>query len=91
MILEVRGLTRHFGGIKALEGVDFHLRRGELTGIIGPNGSGKTTLFNVITGNYRPDRGVVSLEGEEITGLPRTRSPAGESRGPSRTSVFSGI
>ncbi|HEX7524345.1 MAG TPA: ABC transporter ATP-binding protein [Candidatus Deferrimicrobium sp.] len=70
MILEVRGLTRHFGGIKALDGVDFHLRRGELTGIIGPNGSGKTTLFNVITGNYRPDRGAVSLEGEEITGLP---------------------
>ena len=70
MILEVRGLTRHFGGIKALEGVDFHLRRGELTGIIGPNGSGKTTLFNVITGIYRPDRGAVSLEGGEITGLP---------------------
>ena len=70
MILEVRGLTRHFGGIKALEGVDFQLRRGELTGIIGPNGSGKTTLFNVITGIYRPDRGAVSLEGGEITGLP---------------------
>ena len=69
MILEVKGLVRHFGGIKALEGVDFHLRRGELTGIIGPNGSGKTTLFNVITGIYRPDRGIVSLEGEEITGL----------------------
>jgi len=70
VILEVRELTRHFGGIKALEGVDFRLRRGELAGIIGPNGSGKTTLFNVITGIYRPDRGAVSLEEGEITGLP---------------------
>jgi len=70
VILEVQGLTRHFGGIKALDGVDFHLAPGELVGIIGPNGSGKTTLFNVITGIYRPDQGAVSLEGEEITGLP---------------------
>jgi len=70
VILEVQGLTRHFGGIKALDGVDFHLVPGELVGIIGPNGSGKTTLFNVITGIYRPDQGAVSLEGEEITGLP---------------------
>jgi branched-chain amino acid transport system ATP-binding protein len=70
VILEVRELTRHFGGIRALDGVDFLLRQGELTGIIGPNGSGKTTLFNVITGIYRPDRGAVSLDGKEITGLP---------------------
>jgi len=70
VILEVQGLTRHFGGIKALDGVDFRLGQGELAGIIGPNGSGKTTLFNVITGIYRPDRGAVSMEGGEITGLP---------------------
>ena len=70
MILEVQGLTRHFGGIKALDGVDFRLGQGELAGIIGPNGSGKTTLFNVITGIYRPDRGSVLLEEGEITGLP---------------------
>jgi branched-chain amino acid transport system ATP-binding protein len=70
VILEVRRLTRHFGGIKALDGVDFTLGRGELVGIIGPNGSGKTTLFNVITGIYHPDRGAVSLEKGEITGLP---------------------
>jgi branched-chain amino acid transport system ATP-binding protein len=68
--LEIRGLTRHFGGIKALDGVDLRLVRGELAGIIGPNGSGKTTLFNVITGIYRPDRGSVSMAEEEITGLP---------------------
>lgn len=70
MILEVKDLTRHFGGIKALDGVDLRIGQGELSGIIGPNGSGKTTLFNVITGIYRPDRGVVSLEGREITGIP---------------------
>jgi branched-chain amino acid transport system ATP-binding protein len=70
VILEGKGLTRYFGGIRALDGVDFRIGRGELTGIIGPNGSGKTTLFNVITGIYRPDRGVVSLEEGEITGLP---------------------
>jgi branched-chain amino acid transport system ATP-binding protein len=70
VILEGKGLTRYFGGIRALDGVDFRIGRGELTGIIGPNGSGKTTLFNVITGIYRPDHGVVSLEEGEITGLP---------------------
>lgn len=69
MILEVQGLARHFGGIKALDGVDLRLGRGELAGIIGPNGSGKTTLFNVVTGIYRPDRGTVTLEETEITGL----------------------
>lgn len=73
MILEVKELTRHFGGIRALDGVDFRLGRGELAGIIGPNGSGKTTLFNVITGIYRPDRGAVLLEEREITGLPPDR------------------
>ena len=70
MNLEVRGLTRHFGGIRALDGVDLHLDPGGLTGVIGPNGSGKTTLFNVITGIYRPDRGSVNWEGEGIAGLP---------------------
>jgi branched-chain amino acid transport system ATP-binding protein len=70
VILEVQGLTRYFGGIKALDGVDFRLGQGELAGIIGPNGSGKTTLFNVITGIYRPDRGSVSMGAEDITGLP---------------------
>jgi branched-chain amino acid transport system ATP-binding protein len=70
MILEARDLVRHFGGVRALDGVDFRLDRGELAGIIGPNGSGKTTLFNVVTGIYRPDRGTISMEGEQIAGLP---------------------
>lgn len=73
MILETAGLVRHFGGIKALDGVDIGVRRGEFVGIIGPNGSGKTTLFNVITGIYRPDGGSVTMEGASIGGLPPHR------------------
>jgi branched-chain amino acid transport system ATP-binding protein len=73
MILEVEGLAKRFGGIRAVDGVDFRLERGELVGIIGPNGSGKTTLFNVITGIYRPDHGTVSMEGRGISGLPPHR------------------
>lgn len=73
MILEARGLTKRFGGIQALSGVDISLRKGELAGMIGPNGSGKTTVFNVITGIYRPDRGTVALESRGIVGLPPHR------------------
>ncbi|MBF8258499.1 MAG: High-affinity branched-chain amino acid ABC transporter ATP-binding protein LivG [Actinobacteria bacterium] len=69
MMLEAKGLTKHFGGIMALNGVDLHLRKGELAGLIGPNGSGKTTVFNLVTGIYRPDRGSVSIEGKPIVGL----------------------
>ncbi len=69
MILETQGLTKNFGGIRALNGVDLRLRKGELAGLIGPNGSGKTTVFNVITGIYRPDRGTVTMETERIAGL----------------------
>ena len=73
ILLEARGLAKHFGGITALNGVDLHLREGELVGLIGPNGSGKTTVFNVITGIYRPDHGSVAVEGKPITGLPPHR------------------
>jgi branched-chain amino acid transport system ATP-binding protein len=73
ILLEARGLAKGFGGIKALNGVDLHLREGELVGLIGPNGSGKTTVFNVITGIYRPDRGSVTFEGAPIAGLPSHR------------------
>lgn len=68
MILEIRKLTKRFGGIRALDEVDLALARGELAGLIGPNGSGKTTLFNVVSGIYRPDGGSVLLEGTPITG-----------------------
>ncbi len=69
MILEAAGLSKSFGGIQALDGVDFHLEKGELVGMIGPNGSGKTTVFNVITGIYRPDAGSVRMDGTPLVGM----------------------
>jgi len=68
MILEIRSLSKKFGGILALDRVDLEISPGELVGLIGPNGSGKTTLFNVVTGIYRPDGGQVLLEGADISG-----------------------
>lgn len=68
-ILEVKGLSKAFGGLQAL--LDFHMEvaQGELVGIIGPNGAGKTTLFNLMTGFLKPDKGQVILKGSEVTGL----------------------
>ncbi len=62
-------LTKNFGGLKALQGVDFLVSEGETVGLIGPNGAGKTTLFNVITGVYPPNSGRFMLKGETLTGL----------------------
>ena len=67
-ILEVKELTKAFGGILALNRVDFHLNEGEVLGIIGPNGSGKTTIVNCITGFIRPTSGNVFFRGKNITG-----------------------
>ena len=69
-ILEVRDLVKAFGGLTVLNRCSFQVRRGTITGLIGPNGAGKTTLFNVLTGFYKPDRGRVWFNGQEITGLP---------------------
>ena len=68
-MLELQGLTKHFGGLVALSDLDLAVTEGEILGIIGPNGAGKTTLFNVISGVYRPTRGSVIFEGKDITGL----------------------
>ncbi len=73
MILEIRELSKRFGGIRAVDGFDLSLARGELVGLIGPNGSGKTTVFNVITGIYAPDSGTVALDGAGIAGFPPHR------------------
>lgn len=70
VILETNLVTKRFGGLTALEDVSIKIRRGSITGLIGPNGSGKTTLFNCITGVYRPEKGTIAFEGEDITGLP---------------------
>ncbi|MBA7587991.1 Lipopolysaccharide export system ATP-binding protein LptB [subsurface metagenome] len=68
-LLEVKNLTKSFGGLRALNNVNMEVDKGEILGIIGPNGAGKTTLFNSITGFYRPDGGQVLFKGENITGL----------------------
>ncbi len=69
IILEVKGLTQDFGGIRALDDLDFVLHEREILSIIGPNGAGKTTLFNLISGIYRPTEGHILFEERDITGL----------------------
>jgi len=69
-LLECRGITKLFGALQALNGVDLVLEEGEILGIIGPNGAGKSTLFNVIAGLERPTAGIVSYRGRPISGLP---------------------
>jgi branched-chain amino acid transport system ATP-binding protein len=69
-LLEVRNLSKRFGGLWALKNVDLDVINGEVLGIIGPNGAGKTTLFNCISGYYKPDSGKVIFQSRDITGLP---------------------
>jgi branched-chain amino acid transport system ATP-binding protein len=68
-LLDVQGVSKHFGGLYALSGLDFAVEEGEILSIIGPNGAGKSTVFNVITGLYAPDDGDVVFRGESIVGL----------------------
>ena len=75
-LLEVRNLSRHFGGLAAVDGLSFSVDEGEIRGLIGPNGAGKTTIFNVISGFYQPTGGDVIYRGETISGL-RTSAIAG--------------
>src|SRR5262245_57975432 len=74
----------HFGGLKAIDGVDFHINKGEVVALIGPNGAGKTTFFNCVTGVYAPTSGEILWKGgyERLTGLPCHRVT---SRGLART------
>lgn len=72
-IIQTQKLTRRFGGVVAVNEVDFSLMRGEIRGLIGPNGSGKTTLINLISGVYEPTFGKVFLNGQDITGWPPNR------------------
>ena len=69
MVLEVRGLSKSFGGLKVVDQLSFSVARGERLALIGPNGAGKTTVFNLISGVYAPDAGSVVLEGNDITAL----------------------
>ncbi|MEZ0394147.1 MAG: ABC transporter ATP-binding protein [Desulfurococcaceae archaeon] len=70
IILRTEGLTKLFGGLRAVDGVDFSVEKGEVRGLIGPNGAGKTTLINCVTGVLRPDKGKVFFDGRDITGRP---------------------
>ncbi len=91
-LLEVRNLRKRFGGLKAVDGVDLDVRRGELRAIIGPNGAGKTTFFNLITGYLKPDTGRVVFDDDDITGLPTYRvARAGIGRAFQITSIFPGL
>jgi branched-chain amino acid transport system permease protein len=68
VVLEIRNLSRSFGGLKAVQNVSFQLRRNEILGIIGPNGAGKTTLFNLLNGFLRPGTGEILLDGRDMSG-----------------------
>jgi len=68
-LLEVRDLTKSFGGLTAVNDVSFDVQEGSIVGLIGPNGAGKTTTFNLITGNYRADRGSVTFAGQALVGM----------------------
>ncbi|NUB45695.1 ABC transporter ATP-binding protein [Fertoebacter nigrum] len=70
MILSARGLTRHFGGLKAVDGVDFDLAQGEIHAIIGPNGAGKTTFVSLLSGRIPVQSGSITFNGQDITRLP---------------------
>jgi branched-chain amino acid transport system ATP-binding protein len=70
VLLDVEGLSKHFGGVQAVVNLTFQVREGEILGVIGPNGSGKTTTFHLITGYHLPDEGRVQFDGRDITGRP---------------------
>ena len=89
VILKITDIYKSFGGVKAVNGVSLEVKRGSITGLIGPNGSGKTTLFNCITGTYDIDRGSVVLNGEEISKLqPWVRAHKGLGRTFQITKLF---
>jgi len=69
-ILELSDVVKHFGGVAAVAGAELEVRRGSITALIGPNGAGKTTLFNIVSGFYKPERGVITFEGERIDRKP---------------------
>lgn len=91
-VLECKGIERRFGGVVAVTGVDLSINRGEIFGLVGPNGSGKTTLTNAITGFYPPNKGVVRLDGREITGTaPHRVAKLGVARTFQNLALFNGM
>ena len=72
-LLELRGVSKSFGGLRVIQDLDLVVEEGEIVSLIGPNGAGKTTVFNLVTGVYGPDEGTIRLAGEDIVGLPPHR------------------
>jgi branched-chain amino acid transport system ATP-binding protein len=90
--LAVSGVSKHFGGVRAVEGVALSVGRGELISIIGPNGAGKTSLLNMISGFYRPDSGSIRFEGKDITSArPPQIAAAGIARTFQNIALFGGM
>lgn len=91
-MLKIDNLHLSFGGIKALQGISFEAKEGEITGVIGPNGAGKTSLFNAISGFYAPQQGSVHFQGQDITGLsPDKRAELGLARTFQNIALFRGM
>ncbi|MDI3305878.1 MAG: branched-chain amino acid ABC transporter ATP-binding protein/permease [Acetobacteraceae bacterium] len=91
-VLEARGIAKSFGGIQAVRGVDIAVADRTLHALIGPNGAGKTTAFNLLSGMFRPDRGTVTLDGRDVTGLePHAITAAGIGRSFQITNLFGGL
>lgn len=88
-LLEVKNLTKNFGGLTAVGDVSMELNEGELVGLIGPNGAGKTTLFNLLTGVYEPSEGTVTLDGTVLMVRHRIKSLHSVCHVLSKISVFS--
>src|SRR3954470_12409155 len=88
-MLEVKGLSKNFGALRASDGIDLEVREGETHAVIGPNGAGKTTLIAQLAGNLRPDSGRVRFAGEDVTTLPaHKRARRGLARSFQLTSLY---
>jgi branched-chain amino acid transport system ATP-binding protein len=92
MILKLNEITKHFGGIAAVEDVEFEVKKGSIVALIGPNGAGKTTLFNIITGALSPNQGSIIYKGKEMTGnKPYQMASAGITRTFQNLQLFGGM
>lgn len=92
MLLKMREISKHFGGIAAVEDVKFDVKKGSIVALIGPNGAGKTTLFNIITGALRPDQGSIFYKGKDMTGnKPFQMASAGITRTFQNLQLFGGM